>query len=355
MPLKTFQHSVGGPISPNYDTLGIGLSHRLPRTAAALASEIVMQTGIATCPALAGMTIRSYCPGSVRAARFTTVSTVDISVVIPVRNGAPYISKQLEALLNQETQASFEVIVADNGSTDDTMAISQRFVLQDPRVRVADASRGPGANVARNVGINLSHGQYVLLTDADDVVHPGWIQAYWEGFLDGADTVGGGLNRVLANGTVLSQESKLYWSQVGGAQYANATNCGFTREVFDAVGGFDEKLIGTADEVEFFCRTQRAGYKMRLAPAAIVDKLQHTDLSTAFHQYFNFGRGETILAQRFRPRLLAPGLVLVAAQAVAWGALWATVGRAARFRRATVQRLAFNLGMLVEAVRSLSK
>ena len=110
----------------------------------------------------------------------------------------------------------------------------------------------------------------------------------------------------------------------------------------------------SADEVEFFCRTQRAGYQMRLVPAALVDKLQHTDLSTAFDQYFNFGRGETILAQKFRPRLLAAGVVVVAIQTAIWGALWATVGRAARFRRITVQRFAFNMGMLVQAARSLS-
>ncbi|MHA3024790.1 glycosyltransferase [Mycobacterium sp. BMJ-28] len=280
---------------------------------------------------------------------------VDISVVIPVRNGAPFISKQLDALLSQETEASFEVIVSDNGSTDDTVAIAQRYLLRDRRVRIANASRGPGANVARNVGVAIAHGHFVLLTDADDVVHPGWVEAYWRAAKAGADTVGGGLNRVLADGTVLARERKLYWSQVGGSHYANATNCGFSMEVFHQVGGFDESLIGTADEVEFFCRTHRAGYRMWLVADAVVDKLQHTDLSTAFRQYFNFGRGEAILATKFRPRLVAPGMVPLAAQAAVWVLLWTTVGRLPRLRRKSTQTLAFNLGMLVEGLRSLAK
>ena len=281
--------------------------------------------------------------------------TTDISVVIPVRNGGSFVSKQLEALLAQQSRATFEVIVADNGSTDQTVQIAQGFAKRDPRVRVVDASRRVGVNQARNVGARAARGRAVLLTDADDVVRPGWIDAYWRAFRSGAHTVGGSLNRVLADGTVLARESQLYKSMMCESAYANGTNCGFTREAFDAVGGFDQGLAGGADEIDFFARTSRVGYQMTFVPDAVVDKLQHTDLSAAFQQHFNFGRGEVCLAKKFKPHLVSVPVAAVAGvQAALWFLLWATVGRVPRWRRKTVMMLAFSLGMLVEEADALS-
>jgi GT2 family glycosyltransferase len=279
----------------------------------------------------------------------------DVSVVIPVRNGGSFIGKQLEALLAQDSRATFEVIVADNGSTDQTAQIVRGFAKRDPRVRVVDASRRVGVNQARNAGARAARGRAVLLTDADDVVRPGWIDAYWQAFRNGAHTVGGSLNRVLADGTVLARESKLYKSMMCESAYANGTNCGFTREAFDAVGGFDEGLAGGADEIDFFARTSRVGYEMTLVPDAVVDKLQHTDLSAAFQQHFNFGRGEVSLAKKFKPHLVSVPVAAVAGvQSALWFLLWATVGRVPRWRRKTVMMLGFSLGMLVEEAASLS-
>jgi glycosyltransferase involved in cell wall biosynthesis len=282
-------------------------------------------------------------------------NTTDISVVIPVRNGGSFVGKQLEALLAQRTRAAFEVIVADNGSTDQTVQIAQGFAKRDPRVRVVDASSRVGVNQARNAGARAARGRAVLLTDADDVVRPGWIDAYWQAFRNGAHTVGGSLNRVLADGTVLARESQLYKSMMCESAYANGTNCGFTREAFDAVDGFDEGLAGGADEIDFFARTSRVGYQMTLVPDAVVDKLQHTDLSAAFQQHFNFGRGEVRLAKKFKPRLVCvPVAAIAGLQAALWFVLWATVGRVPRWRRKTVMMLAFSLGMLVEEAGALS-
>jgi glycosyltransferase involved in cell wall biosynthesis len=283
-------------------------------------------------------------------------SATDISVVIPVRNGGCFIGKQLDALLAQDSHATFEVIVADNGSTDETVQIARSFAKRDPRVRVVDASRSVGVNQARNVGARAARGRAILLTDADDVVRPGWIDAYWRAFRSGAHTVGGSLNRVLADGTVLARESKLYKSMMCESAYANGTNCGFTREAFDAVGGFDEGLAGGADEIDFFARTSRVGYQMTLVPDAVVDKLQHTDLSAAFQQHFNFGRGEVRLPKKFKPHLVSMPVAAVAGvQAALWFLLWATVGRVPRWRRKTAMMLAFSLGMLVEEAGALSK
>lgn len=281
---------------------------------------------------------------------------MDISVVIPVRNGGDYIGKQLNALLAQKSFAKFEVVVADNGSTDDTAQIVQKVVSCDTRVRLVDASRGVGVNVPRNVGVRAARGSRILLTDADDVVHAGWIQAYWKAFRNGAHTAGGSLHRVLADGTVLAKESKLYTCRMSESAYANGTNCGFTREAYDAVGGFDENLAGGGDEIDFFARTSRIGYRMTLVPDAVVDKLQHTDLSKVFHQHFNFGRGEVSVAKKFRPRMVCSPVAAVAGvQAAIWFLLWATVGRVPRVRRKAVMMLGLSLGILVEETRALSE
>lgn len=282
--------------------------------------------------------------------------SVDVSVVIPVRNGGPFLSRQIEALLAQESDATFEVVVADNGSTDDTAQVAQRLAERDPRVRVVDASRGVGVNVARNVGAGAAKGRVILLTDADDVVHPGWVDAYWRAFQNGAHTAGGSLHRKLEDGTVLATESQLYSSRMTGCAYANGTNCGFTRAAFDAVGGFDENLMGGADEIDFFSRTSRNGHRMTLVADAVVDKRQHTDLSAAFHQHFNFGRGEILLATRFKPSMVSLPMAAVAAvHTLLWFTAWTTVGRLRRWRRPTVMRVAFALGMLVEEVKMLSR
>lgn len=274
-------------------------------------------------------------------------SPVDISIVIPCRNGERVLGKQLDALLTQVTDATFEIIVADNGSTDGTAALVQSCA--DSRVRLADAGGTAGANAARNVGIAAAQGDWILLADADDCVHQGWIQAYHEAFRAGAKAVGGGIDRILMDGTLLARERKLYPSLIRNKVFANSANCGFTREVFDEVGGFDESFVGGAEEVDFFWRATDAGFALDLVPHAVISKVQRTDLRDAFTQYFNFGRGEAHLVEKFHPaRLYAVGF-LAALQSALWGIAWASrIGR-----RTTTCSLAWSLGLFTEAVQRL--
>jgi len=276
---------------------------------------------------------------------------IEVSVVIPCRNGASFISKQIDALLAQQTSALFEIIVANNGSTDETAEIIEQISARDRRVRLVDASRAVGVNVARNVGVRSANAGVILLTDADDVVHPGWLEAYRSAFAAGAQCAGGALNRVLADGTVLATECKLYRSQAANAAYANGTNCAFTVEAFQAVGGFDESFAGGADEVEFFWRLAWAGYRLQLVGDAVVDKLQHSDLNDAFVQHFKFGCGEARLMQKARPRLIQVAVGLACLQTLIWSAGWLTTGWLPAARRKVLCTLAFNIGVLYEGVR----
>lgn len=92
-----------------------------------------------------------------------------ISVVMPVYNSAEYLSASLDSILKQ-TFSDFELIVVDDGSTDDSIKILQ--TCRDPRVRVLANSRNLGIPQTLNRGLDASCGVYVARMDADDISFP---------------------------------------------------------------------------------------------------------------------------------------------------------------------------------------
>jgi GT2 family glycosyltransferase len=147
----------------------------------------------------------------------------------------------------------------------------------------------------------------------------------------------------------LARERRLYPALARKDVFANGTNCGFTRELFSRVHGFDESFKGGADEVDFFWRAAEAGFMLEFVPDAVVSKVQRTDLKAAFRQYRNFGRGEARMLDKFRPWWLGPAAVGAAFQSIVWGLAWLS-GVA---RRKTTCALGWNLGALQEAVQLL--
>lgn len=97
-----------------------------------------------------------------------------ISVVIPAYNAAKTIKQCLDSLLMQ-TYGDIELIVVDDGSTDDTVTIVSEMILTDPRIKlIKQKNSGPG--VARNSGIDAAHGELVTFVDADDTVSDNFIE-----------------------------------------------------------------------------------------------------------------------------------------------------------------------------------
>ena len=95
----------------------------------------------------------------------------EVSVVVPVYNKAPYLAACLESVLAQ-TLPSLELICVDDGSTDGSREILDRFAERDPRVKVICHGRNRGAAAARNVGLDAANGEFVQFTDADDLLDP---------------------------------------------------------------------------------------------------------------------------------------------------------------------------------------
>ncbi len=94
-----------------------------------------------------------------------------VSVCIPTYNSAAFVAETIESVLTQD-HPSFEVVIADHGSTDETVRILGRFA-DDPRVRVVVGEPGGGAQTNWNRATRLARGEYVKLVCADDPLYAG--------------------------------------------------------------------------------------------------------------------------------------------------------------------------------------
>jgi len=96
-----------------------------------------------------------------------------ISVIVPVYNAGMYLETCVRSLLRQD-YPSFEILLVDDGSTDDSLALARRFAEEDPRVRCIHTENG-GVSRARNTGLDNMRGVYFAFVDADDFVTPDFL------------------------------------------------------------------------------------------------------------------------------------------------------------------------------------
>lgn len=94
-----------------------------------------------------------------------------ISVIVPVYNVAAYLSQCLDSILQQDYE-KLEVILIDDGSTDASGEICDRYAASDSRIRVIHQKNG-GAAAAKNAGLRIATGEYLSFVDSDDYLEPG--------------------------------------------------------------------------------------------------------------------------------------------------------------------------------------
>lgn len=97
-----------------------------------------------------------------------------VSVIVPVYNSGKYISRCLDSILSQ-VYTNIEVVLIDDGSTDNSFEICREYEKNDSRVRVIHQENS-GASVARNTGLKNISGEYVMFCDSDDMVSDLWVK-----------------------------------------------------------------------------------------------------------------------------------------------------------------------------------
>ncbi len=230
-----------------------------------------------------------------------------VSVVIPTRNVATLLSNQLEALARQTYGGPWEVVIADNGSTDGTLELALSWAGKLPGRRVVRARHRRGVNHARNIGAAAARGDLLIFCDADDIATRGWLQAMAE-VARTADIVGGYLDQEALNDPRIRSWRPMPQSRdclpirLEFLPYAAGASLGVRTAIFRALGGFNEDYASGGDEVEFCWRAQLASHVIAFAPEAVMLYRFRSELWPHVRQAYGYGRAEAQLYRDFKDR-----------------------------------------------------
>jgi glycosyltransferase involved in cell wall biosynthesis len=207
---------------------------------------------------------------------------ISVSVIIPAYNAEKFIVETIQSLQRQ-TFSDFEIIVIDDGSTDQTASLVMQ--IKEPRLRVLSVEH-QGLSATRNRGVAASQGEFIAFLDADDLWTANALELHIEALAANseADLSYGWTyfwNYDLKNA---SDKTKLIAPRATGTTayremlerniVGNGSNIFVRRSAFDAVGGFDQTLTH-GEDWEFCFRVALQG-EVALVPQALVYYRQHS-------------------------------------------------------------------------------
>lgn len=221
------------------------------------------------------------------------------SVIIPVYNCVTTIDAQLEALGAQVSDAPWEIVVVDDGSTDGTQGLIEKYRKTMPGLRLIQASEKRGIAHARNVGAANARGRIFLFCDADDIVAPGWLSAMTRA-LGQHEFVVGRVEVSRLNSDVPQKygNNGIRDSLLNFLPYAIGCNFGVSRRAFESVGGFST-LYRRCTDVELSWRLQLAGYSLHEVPEAEVYYRYRSTAWSHWRTAFNFSQAHTALYKHY--------------------------------------------------------
>lgn len=179
-----------------------------------------------------------------------------LSVIIPCRNGVNYLAEAVASVREQHLDAEPEIIVVDDGSTDATPELAAslgcRVFHQPPS----------GPSRARNTGVREALGNFLMFLDHDDVLAQGALSVMQAAFSPETGVVASRLQDFISPELSREEAAKLH---LRSGSYSGLLTGAylFRRDIPEAVGGFDEKLTGGGEVVDFLLRCRHAGVQVR--------------------------------------------------------------------------------------------
>jgi GT2 family glycosyltransferase len=263
-----------------------------------------------------------------------------ISVVICAYNAERTMDACL-ASLRTLRYPNYDVIIVNDGSTDRTLEIAQRY----PEVRIL-SQENMGLSAARNVGIENATGEIVAFTDSDCVVDPDWLTYLAYKFVHSGFVAVGGPNLPPpeeARGAACVAAAPggpthvLIDDEV--AEHIPGCNMAFLKSALDEIGGFDPVYRAAGDDVDLCWRLQNHGHPIGFSPAAMVWHFRRNTIKAYLKQQMGYGKAEAQLYFKhpFRFNMLGQSQWI--------GRIYGDLGRSLFSRRPVIYHGVFGRGL----------
>lgn len=229
-----------------------------------------------------------------------------VTIIVPALNCAEDVHGFAEAMRQQDYPADhFEIIVVDNGSSDDTFERARAAGM------IALKREEKGRARALNTGIKAARGEFILTTDLSCRAEPYWIRAVVETFAahPEAGCVAGEIKLLRAtDGAVIDfQERSNYMSPLLALNrthlpfmpFADGANASFRKRVFDEIGGFEESFVKAADVEICYRMFVLTDYTLVFNRSALMWEPGEPSLRALLHQRFRMGIGWNLMRMKY--------------------------------------------------------
>ncbi len=222
-----------------------------------------------------------------------------VSVVVCAHNEEQRIGETLE-VVSKLQYSDYETIVVDDGSTDQTARIAERY-----NARVI-STENRGLSNARNVGLQASTGEIVAYIDADAYPDSHWLQYLVATLLSGGHAGVGGPNILPENdGLIAECVANAPGGPIhvlisdGEAEHIPGCNMAFRKSLLEDVGGFDPQFRAAGDDVDLCWRLQERGWTLGFSPGALVWHHRRSSVLAYWRQQKGYGKAEALLERKW--------------------------------------------------------
>src|SRR5437879_4873848 len=205
-----------------------------------------------------------------------SITTCLVSVVIPAYNASPTIDETLRSVRSQ-SHGELEIIVVDDGSTDDTVAVAQRHAARDPRITILRQCNA-GVAAARNAGWQAARADFIAFIDADDLWTRYKIERQLHAMIAGGTRTGlvyswyawiDAKSRVSVRSDPIFHAGEVLDYLFQGNFVGNGSSALVRREALVAANGFESGLRASGaqgcEDLLFYCRVAE-GYHFAVVP-----------------------------------------------------------------------------------------